>query len=101
MFSIAGHCVNLSAVMLVMKGVNDLSRVSRAIEIPEERCMKILKGSREEAVGEVSEFWLESKKPWKSLKEILIKCDEIPSAEVVFLMESYIPEGNQPHMYYW
>ena len=92
--SSSGHPVNLTSVMLVMKKVKDLRRVSKAMQIPRDHLTEILEGSEEDSVGKLSEAWLETKKPWKALKEILAKCDELPSAELACLMEMNISEGK-------
>ena len=86
--------MNLTSVMLVMKKVKDLRRVSKAMQIPRDRLTEILEGSEEDRVGKLSEVWLENKKPWKALKEILVKCDELPSAELACLMEMHISKGK-------
>ena len=86
--------MNLTSVMLVMKKVKDLRRVSKAMQIPRDRLTEILEGSEEDSVGKLSEVLLETKKPWKVLKEILVKCDELPSAELACLMEMHISEGK-------
>ena len=92
--STSGHPVNLTSVMLVMKKVKDLRRVSKAMQIPRDHLTEILEGSEEDSIGKLSEIWLENKKPWKALKEILVKCDELPSAELACLMEMHISEGK-------
>ena len=92
--STSGHPVNLTSVMLVMKKVKDLRRVSKAMQIPRDRLTEILESSEEDSVGKLSEVWLETKKPWKALKDILGKCDELPSAELAYLMEMHISEGK-------
>ena len=92
--SSSGHPVNLTSVMLVMKKVKDLRRVSKAMQIPRDRLTESLEGSEEDSVGKLSEVWLETKKPWKALKEILVKCDELPSAELACLMEMHISKGK-------
>ena len=92
--STSGHPVNLSFVMLVIKKVKDLRRVSEAMQIPRDHLTEILEGSEEDSVGKLSEVWLETKKPWKALKEILVKCDELPSAELAYLMEMHISKGK-------
>ena len=86
--------MNLTSVMLVMKKVKDMRRVSKAMQIPQDHLTEILEGSEEDSVGKLSEVWLETKKPWKALKEILVKCDELPSAELACLMEMHISEGK-------
>ena len=94
LLSLSGHPVNLTSVMLVMKKLKDLRRVSKAMQIPRDRLTEILEGSEEDSVGQLSEVWLETKKPWKALKEILVKCDELPSAELAYLMEMHISKGK-------
>ena len=86
--------MNLTSVMLVMKKVKDLRRVSKAMQIPRDHLTEILEGSEEDSFGKLSEVWLETKKPWKALQEILVKCDELPSAELACLMEMHISEGK-------
>ena len=80
--------------MMVMKEVKDLRRVSQAMQVPQERLPTVLEGSEEDAVGKVAEFWLGTKKPWKELREVLIKCDELPSAGLVCMMEMFASEGE-------
>ena len=92
--STSGHPVNLTSVMLVMKKVKDLRRVSKAMQIPQDHLTEILESSEEDSVGKLSEVWFETKKPWKALKEILVKCDELPSAELACLMEMHISKGK-------
>ena len=92
--SSSGHPANLTSVMLVMKKVKDLRRVSKAMQIPRDRLTEILESSEEDSVGKLSELWLETKKPWKALKETLVKCDELPSAELACLMEMHISKGK-------
>ena len=92
--STSGHPVNLTSVMLVMKKVKDLRRVSKAMQIPRDHLTEILEGSEEDSVGKLSEVWLETKKSWIALKEILVKCDELPSAELACLMEMHISKGK-------
>ena len=86
--------MNLTSVMLVMKKVKDMRRVSKAMQIPQDHLTEILESSEEDSVGKLSEVWLETKKPWKALKEILVKCDELPSAELACLMEMHISKGK-------
>ena len=92
--STSGHPVNLTSVMLVMKKVKDLRRISKAMHISQDHLTEILEGTEEDSVGKLSQVWLETKKPWKALKEILVKCDELPSAELACLMEMHISEGK-------
>ena len=92
--STSGHPVNLTSVMLVMKKVKDLKRVSKAMQIPQDCLTESLESSEEDSIGKLSEVWLETKKPWKALKEILVKCDELPSAELACLMEMHISKGK-------
>ena len=86
--------MSLTSVMLVIKKVKDLRRVSKAMQIPWDRLTEIMEGSEEDSVGKLSEVWLETKKPWKALKGILVKCDELPSAELACLMEMHISKGK-------
>ena len=89
--SSSGHTVNLTSVMLVMKKVKDMRRVSKAMQ---DHLTENLESSEEDSVGKLSEVWLETKQPWKALKEILVKCDELPSAELACLMEMHISKGK-------
>ena len=48
--SSSGHPVNLTSVMLVMKKVKDLRRVSKAMQISQDHLTEILEGSEEDSV---------------------------------------------------
>ena len=87
--------MNLSSVMFVLNEVEDYSRVSSTMQIPEEHKSELIKCGKEKIVGKLSEFWLETEKPWKALKKVLIRSDELPSAELACLMEMYVSQGSE------
>ena len=86
--------MNLSSVMFVLNEVEDFSRVSNTMQIPDEYESELMKCGKEKIVGKLSEFWLENEKPWKALKRVLIRSDELPSAELACLMEMYVSQGS-------
>ena len=59
------------------------------MQIPQDHLTESFESSEEDSIGKLSEVWLETKKPWKALKEILVKCDELAC-----LMEMHISEGK-------
>ena len=44
--------MNLTSVMLVMKKVKDMRRVSKAMQIPQDHLTEILESSEEDSVGD-------------------------------------------------
>ena len=87
--------MNLSSVMFVLNEVKDYSRVSSTMQIPEKHKIELMKCGKGKIVGKLSEFWLEKEKPWKALKKVLIRSDELPSAELACLMEMYVSQGSE------
>ena len=86
----SGHHMNLSNLMLVLKEVTDLDRVSNALALPAADGS----GDREERLGKVSNFFLLTHQTWKQLKNLLLRYKEYPAARIVNLMEQYVREGK-------
>ena len=83
--------MNLSNLMLVLKEVTDLDRVSNALALPSAD----RSGDVEETLGIVSNLFLEKKQTWKQLRNLLLRYKEFPAAKIVSLMEEYVREGKE------
>ena len=81
--------------MAVLSEVKDLNAVAEAMNMPDELSRDIFTDSaeREDAVGRVSEFWLQGKSSWPQLKGILQTCSEHKALELSNTMERYNHEG--------
>ena len=83
--------MNLSNLMLVLKEVTDLDRVSNALALP----AADRSGDVEETLGKVSNLFLEKKQTWKQLRNLLLRYKEFPAVKIVNLMEQYVREGKE------
>ena len=83
--------MNLSNLMLVLKEVTDLDRVSNALVLP----AADRSGDVEETLGKVSNIFLEKKQTWKQLGDLLLRYKEFPARKIVYLMEQYVREGKK------
>ena len=83
--------MNLSNLMLVLKEVTDLDRVSNALALP----AADRSGDVEETLGKVSNFFLTNKQTWKQLGDLLLRYKEFSARKMVYLMEQYVREGKK------
>ena len=79
--------------MALITEVKDMEKFIKAVNIPEELHIKLLKCDKEEVFGEVSAFCVKSGHTWKYLRELLVEIDENRAVEVISLMEQYICAG--------
>lgn len=89
----AGHAVNLTNIMSVLKEVNDMRTFSKRAKIPDELTADDCTDVDEEFVGKISSYLLKMNMPWHQLKDVLVECDEWKSAGLAELMEQYICKG--------
>lgn len=79
--------------MSVLKEVADLKRFCQCANIPRESFDDILAAEETEHVGRISSCWLEMKRSWCQMKEVLLQCNEKGAADIAELMTQYICEG--------
>ena len=80
--------------MLVLKEVKDFMIIANAMKMPQELAVEILSGEKEEIIGRLSSFWVDTQQPWKRLKHILTQCGDVASADLAHLMEQYNRKGT-------
>ena len=89
-----GHHLSQANVMLVLKEVKDIMTVAKTMKMPEELTVELTNNETEEMIGKVASFWSDTKQSWKALKQVLMECTEIASANIACLMEQYNCKGT-------
>ena len=92
--TLIGHKFNQTNVIMVLKEVNAITRLSKALKFSEELHVDALNCDEEEALGTLSAFCVKSGKTWKGLKMILNEFKETRAVEIISLMEQYVCEGS-------